>query len=93
VSDGGMATCLDAHTGKVHWKERLGGTFYASPLYADRRIYFASQEGVTTVIEPGKVFRKLATNKLPDRIMASPAAVDRALYIRTEHFLYRIEKK
>lgn len=92
VNDTGTATCLDAHTGKQHWRERLGGSFYASPLHADGKIYFLDIDGLTTVIEPGKTFKKLARNKLEGRALASPAAVDQALYLRTERALYRIEK-
>src|SRR5262245_12851068 len=43
VSDLGIATCLDAKTGKIHWQERLGGNFSASPVFADRRIYFLNE--------------------------------------------------
>ena len=46
VSDAGIATCADAKTGKVHWNERLGVGFSASPVFADGRIYFQNEEGV-----------------------------------------------
>ena len=92
MNDKGIATCLDAKTGTQHWQERIGGTFYASPLSADGRIYLASDDGTTTVLAPSKEFQKLATNKLDGRIMASPAAVGRAIYVRTDRFLYRIEQ-
>jgi hypothetical protein len=91
VSDKGIATCLDAHSGKVHWTERLPGNYAASPLLADGKIYISSREGETTVLEPGRTFRKLGVGKLDGQILASPAAVERALYIRTDKALYRIE--
>lgn len=93
VNDKGVATCLDAATGEVHWTERLGGNFSSSPLYADGRIYVSNREGETFVLAPGKEYKLLATNKLEGAIMASPAAVDEALYLRTENALYRIEKQ
>src|SRR5262249_52278948 len=40
VSDGGWASCLGAKTGEVHWAQRLGGSFSASPLVADGKVYF-----------------------------------------------------
>jgi outer membrane protein assembly factor BamB len=46
VSDGGVATCLDAKTGAQHWQQRLGGGFSASPLYGDGKIYFQNEQGV-----------------------------------------------
>ncbi|MGK0197953.1 MAG: outer membrane protein assembly factor BamB [Yoonia sp.] len=86
------------------WKERVGGKFRASPIYADGRLYFFSLDGVTTVIKPGREFEVLATNKLatddlrddPRRgpgFMASPAVVGKAMFLRTRHHLYRIESE
>ncbi|MFO0905499.1 MAG: PQQ-binding-like beta-propeller repeat protein [Pirellulales bacterium] len=92
VSDKGVATCLDARTGQVHWSERLGGNFCSSPLYADGRIYVGNREGQVFVLAPGKMFKILATNTTDGAVMATPAAVDRAIYVRTEHALYRVEK-
>ncbi|HLJ09730.1 MAG TPA: PQQ-binding-like beta-propeller repeat protein [Planctomycetaceae bacterium] len=91
VGDKGIATCLDAHTGKLHWRERLGGGFYASLLSADGRIYFFDDTGTTTVIKPGPHFEVLAKNKLDGKQMASPAPIDKALYLRTDSHLYRLE--
>lgn len=92
VSDsGGMFTCLDARTGQEIYRERLSGNFSASPLHADGRIYLSNREGKTFVIEPGRQFKILAENTLPGKIMASPAAVDRSMFLRTDTALYRIE--
>jgi hypothetical protein len=90
VSDGGILTCLDARTGAEHYRERLGGNFSASPLHADGKIFVSTREGVTAVLKPGRRFELLATNALPGTILASPAAVDGALFLRTEAALYRI---
>jgi len=91
VSDGGVASCFDAQTGKLHWRERLGGGFYASPVSADGRVYFFDTAGKTTVIKPGPKFEVLATSQLDEKIVASPAIVDRAFYLRTAGHLYRLE--
>jgi len=92
VSDKGIATCLDALTGAVNWTERLPGNYSSSPLFADGHIYCSSREGETTVLAPGKQFQIAGTGKLAGQIMASPAAVDRAIYLRTDQALYRIER-
>ena len=93
VSDNGIATCLDAGTGEIHWRERLGGNFSASPVYADGRIYFLNEDGETTVIAPGEQFRKLTTNRLDGRTLASIAVSGGALFLRTDRYLYRLEKR
>ena len=90
VSDLGIATCLDARTGETHWRERLRGNFSASPVFADGRIYFQSEEGVTTVVAPGTAYRELATNRLDGTTLASMAVAEGSLFIRTHDHLYRI---
>ena len=92
VSDAGVITCLELKTGKAVWQERLDGKYSASPLYVDGRIYFFSEEGVTTVIKPGRKYDKLAANQLDGRFMASPAVTGKALILRTAGHVYRIEK-
>jgi len=86
-----FVTCLEAVAGKVVWTERIGGKYAASPIYADGRLYFFSQDGTTTVLKPGRTFEVLATNKLDAGFMASPAADGKAFYLRTRTHLYRVE--
>jgi hypothetical protein len=88
---GGIVACLDARSGATHWRGRLGGNHAASPLYADGRIFFFSREGETVVLSPGDDFQVLSRNKLDGSFMASAAAVDRELYLRTDKALYRVE--
>jgi outer membrane protein assembly factor BamB len=90
VSDPGIATCLDAATGKPVWQERLTGKYSASPLYADGKIYFCSREGLTTVVAAGDEFEVLAENSLEGALMASPAVLGDDLILRTDQALYRI---
>ena len=90
VSDGGIASCVDAKTGTLHWWERVGGNYSASPLYAEGRIYLQNEEGVGVVLKPGKTFQELARNSLDERCLASYAVADGALFIRTEQHLFRI---
>ena len=92
VNDAGIVSCLDAKTAKPIWQHRLGGKFSASPLYADGKIFFASEDGPITVIEPAAEYRELGSNTLEEGCMASPIAVGHALYVRTRKHLYRIEK-
>lgn len=93
VSDGGVATCLDAKTGKQHWQKRLGGNYSASPILAAGRIYFLSEKGTTTVIKPGRRFEQLAVNQVTGRTLASLVASDGAMFLRTDRALYRIESR
>lgn len=94
VSDRGIASCLDAITGKAHWQERVGGNaFSASPFFADGKVYLQAEDGTTTVVRATTQFEKLATNELKERTFACYAAADGALYLRGEKHLFRIEAK
>ena len=93
VSDAGIATCADAKTGQVHWNERLGGGFSASPVFAAGHIYFQNEEGVGYVLKAGKTFEQIAKNELGERTLASYAVDDGTLFIRGAEHLFRIGKK
>ena len=93
INDEGIGMCVDARTGTENWKERIGGNYSASPLFANGRIYLFSQEGKSVVIEASKQFKHLAENTLDGGFMASPAVAGNALFLRTESHLYRIEEK
>lgn len=90
VTDGGIATCLDARNGTPIWQQRLGGTYSASPVFADGRIYFLAEQGVTTVLAPGREFRRLASNALDGGMLASMAVSGGSLFLRTDSHLYKI---
>ena len=96
-SDRGVLKVYDARTGKLHYTQRLGaGTagFSGSPVAADSRIYFASEEGEVFVVKAGREFELLARNLLGEISMASPAVSEDVLYYRTRgHMLAIAEGK
>jgi outer membrane protein assembly factor BamB len=92
ISDAGIASCLDAKTGKVRWTHRIGGKFSASPIVAEERVYVLSESAETTIFRATpERYLEIARNKLDEQALASPAVIDRALLIRTAGTLYRIE--
>ncbi len=92
VSDDGIASCLEASSGKMLWSERLGGKYSSSPLLADGKIYFSSHEGITTVIRPSGNYAELAKNQLDGQIMASPVVLNGSMLMRTDKALYCIRE-
>ncbi len=90
ISDNGIASCLDAKTGVERWRTRIGGNHSASPIFADGRIYFLSEEGESVVIEPGKQLKVLATNALDGQTLASMAVSDSSIFVRSLTHLYRL---
>lgn len=92
VSDNGIATCLNAKSGEQHWQQRVGGNFSASLLHADGRVYMLDENGKTYVFAPTKdEYRELAVNEVPGRSLASIAAADGALFLRTDKAVYRLQ--
>src|SRR5262245_1526203 len=88
----GILTCLDAKTGAPLFSERLDSVpnVYASPVAAAGRIYVAGREGAVAVLSAGPKLELLKTNTLDDGFDASPAVVDRELYLRGRKHLYRV---
>ena len=78
----GVASCVDAASGSLVWRSRLGGGFSASPIAAGGVVYFCNRDGKVFVVEPGEEFKLVATNKLGSRIMATPAVYKDSLVIR-----------
>ncbi len=91
IRNGGVATCLDASSGKVIYRARVGapGAYFASPVEAAGRVYLASSEGVVTVLGTAKdQLEVLARNALGEDIVATPAIAGNAIYVRTTRNLY-----
>lgn len=92
VSDTGLATCLDAETGKPRWKKRLRGTYYPSVIASGERVYFGGNDGRTTVMANADEPHVLAENDLHEETRATMTPVDGQCFIRTEPHLYCIEE-
>jgi outer membrane protein assembly factor BamB len=86
----GFVECLEAQTGKVLWKERVGGNLWGSMLLAGGKLYVTSLEGETLVLEAGPKFRLLARNAIQEPTYAALAVSDGELFLRTWGHLYRI---
>jgi aspartate/methionine/tyrosine aminotransferase len=89
-----VAYAIDAKTGKPHYAgpQRLNAipNVFASPVGASGRVYFPGREGTTVVIRNSPTLEVLATNVLDDGFDASPALVDREIYLRGNKYLYCI---
>ena len=87
----GVLSCYEARTGERLYQERLGdGGFTASPVAADGRLYFTSEDGHVYVVRAGPTFELLATNAMDEVCMATPAISQRMLIVRTKNHVYGI---
>ena len=93
--DNGVLSVYDAKTGDRKYQQRLGGGgggFTASPVAADGKVYFTSEEGDVYVVKAGPKYELLATNALDEVTMASPAISEGTLYFRTRTHLIAVGK-
>lgn len=91
-ANNGVLTCYDARTGEQRYRTRMGGrgkgyAFTASPVAADGRLYFTSEDGEVYVVKAGPEFELLAINEVGDVCMATPAIADGMFYLRTQRFV------
>ncbi len=92
-ANNGRLTCYDARTGEIVYRRRIGGvggSYSASPVAADGKLYFTSEEGDTHVVRAGPEYELLATNTVGEIVMANPAVSDGMLVIRTQGHVYGI---
>jgi outer membrane protein assembly factor BamB len=92
ANDVGVLAAAEATTGKKIWQERLGGVFSASPVAADGKIYFVSENGETIVLKSGPKPEVLARNNLGERQLASLGVSNGQLFIRSDRHLFCIGK-
>ena len=93
VADNGIASCLNAKTGEIHWQERTARTTSASPLLVGDTLYLLDEYGTATLLKASPTFAKIGENKLDgERTLATPTPAPGALLIRTETGLYCLGK-
>jgi outer membrane protein assembly factor BamB len=90
IRDEGALDCYDLASGKRLWQERLRGSFTASLVAGDGKIYATSEQGRVYVIAAADQFHLLATNRLDERCLATPAISAGELFVRTQSRLYCI---
>jgi outer membrane protein assembly factor BamB len=96
IRNGGVVTCLEAGTGRIIYRARVGapGAYFASPVAAAGRVYLASSEGIVTVIPAGRdQLEVLARNEMGEEIVATPAIARNTIYVRTVRNLYAFENR
>ena len=100
VRDNGVVYALDVKTGAtVYGPERLpSGTYSASPILADGKIYVTTEEeGLTMVFRAGPTFEILSSNSLlgdcSPYCLSTVAISEGQLFIRTSSYLWAIGER
>lgn len=93
ISQDGFGQCLTAATGKTVWRERVGGSYSASPIWTDGKLYLLADNGDTTILDAAPKFRVLARNGIGEHCQASLVASAGQLFLRSEKHLFCIGAK
>ena len=91
----GVVTAYDGATGERLYRARVGGggSFSASPIAADGRLYFANEDGDIFVARAGRTYQEIAKNEMKEVIMSTPAISDGVVIVRTLGHVYGIGPK
>jgi outer membrane protein assembly factor BamB len=95
-NNNGALSVHNAKTGERVYQERVGrqgGSFSASPVAADGKLYFSGEDGDVFVLIAGAKYELLATNPIGEVMMATPAISDGMLFIRGQKHLFAIAEK
>lgn len=89
----GIASCLEAATGKVIWQERLAGNFSASPVCTGEHIYCLANSGDIYVLQASDEYRLVGKSSLGQPTQSTPAIAGGRMYFRTETSLFSLGEK
>jgi len=91
-ADNGVVACADM-TGKILWRKRVGGNFFASPVCVNGRLYSVNEKGNVVVLATGDEFQLLAKTPLGEPCQSTPAVANGAMFLRTESHLISVGGK
>jgi hypothetical protein len=90
LNSNGVLTAYDAASGERIYRARVGGggAFAASPIAADGRLYFASEDGDVFIARAGREYVEIGKRPMNEVIMATPAISDGVIVVRTLGHVY-----
>ncbi|HEX4146537.1 MAG TPA: PQQ-binding-like beta-propeller repeat protein [Pirellulales bacterium] len=91
--DNGVVSCVDAASGKSHWRQRVGGNFSGSPIAIEDRLYCIAEDGTVVVLAAERDYRLIARNALSENSNSTPAVAGGRLYLRTVSHLISLGGK
>lgn len=90
LSGQGVLAAVNLTDGSVAYQERVGGSYWATPVIANGHLYAVSSAGVVNVVRlDAEGAEVVASYDLGEAALASPAVSDGGLYIRTDAGLWK----
>ena len=91
--DKGIATCIDARDGSIHWRERLDTAFSGSPIRVGEKMFCMDEAGVVWVLAAEKQFKVLGKYPLGEERRSTPAVSGGQMFLRTYSHLFAVGAK
>ena len=89
---GGFFYCIDAATGKVHWRHDLFAAVWGSPMVVDDKVYIGDEDGDVLIVQHNKTLKIINEIYMGSAVYTTPSAANGRLYIATRSHLYAIER-
>ena len=86
--DRGVVTCVDAGSGTIQWRGRVGGSYSSSPIALGGTVLNVSADGEVVVIADADQFEVLGRRDLGEPSRATPAVADGRVLFRSERRLF-----
>ena len=84
ISDAGIASAIEAATGREIWSERLPrAEFFGSPVLIEGKIYAPTTKGEMVVLATGDTFRELGRSPLGEGTHSTPCVDGGRIYVKT----------
>jgi len=88
----GFLYCLDANTGKRHWRHDTFSAVWGSPYVVDGKVMLGDEDGDVVVLKQGKELKEIAEHNMGNAVYTTPVASNGVLYITNRRALFAIEE-
>ncbi len=92
-NDRGIVTCVDAPTGKIHWRNRVGGNYFGSPVRVGEYVYCIDVDGNVVSVAAKDTFELGGRSPLGETSRSTPAVAGGRMYLRSESHLTAVGQK
>lgn len=86
----GVLACYDAKAGQKLWSQEYGSSFYASPVFADGKVYITDMTGKTYIVKATRDYQLVGSPEIGEKAVCSPIFQDGKVYLRGMNNLYCI---
>lgn len=86
----GVLACYDSKSGEKLWSQEFGGSFYASPVFADGKVYITDMTGKTYIVKATRDYQLVGSPEIGEKAVCSPIFQDGKVYLRGMSNLYCI---